>query len=120
MRVRVFALALIGVWVAGAGADSSALLVTVGEVTESSAVMWVRGREPSVVSLAYARIDGGEERRASVTPAPAADHTGKLRLTGLEPATRHRYRLSQGPPPPGGEVVTAPAPPGPTPLAFPW
>ena len=70
MRLRLFALALIGVWAAGAGADKSALLVTVGEVTESSAVMWVRGREPSAVALAYARIDGGEERRASVMPAP--------------------------------------------------
>ncbi|HYR41185.1 MAG TPA: hypothetical protein VEW27_18695 [Methylomirabilota bacterium] len=43
MRVRVFALALMGACAAGAGADEAQLLVTVGEVTESSAVMWVRG-----------------------------------------------------------------------------
>jgi len=112
MRLRLVALALIGMWVAVAGANEVPLLVTVGEVTESSAVMWVRGRGMSAVALGYRRIDdgAGEERRASVTPAPAADHTGKLRLTGLEPAARYRYRLSQGPATLDGEFVTAPRP----------
>src|SRR2546430_2795231 len=113
MRVRVFALALIGVWVAGAGADSSALLITVGEVTESSAVMWVRGREPSAVALAYARIDGGEERRASVAPAPPPRHPGKLRPPGPRPAPPHPYPPSPGPSAPDRAVRTAPPPPGP-------
>ncbi|HWN91768.1 MAG TPA: hypothetical protein VNQ15_10165, partial [Verrucomicrobiae bacterium] len=120
MRLRLVALALIGVWAAGAGADEAPLLVTVGEVTESSAVMWVRGRGMSAVALAYSRIDGGEERRARVTPTLAADHTGKLRLAGLDPATRYRYRLSQGPATLGGEFVTAPAPDAPASVTFAW
>src|SRR3989442_10557379 len=100
MRLRLVALALIGVWVAVAGANEVPLLVTVGEVTESSAVMWVRGRGMSAVALGYTRIDdgAGAGRRASVTPAPPADHTGKLRLTGLRAAPRYPYRLSPGPP----------------------
>lgn len=120
MRRRLVALALIGVWATVAGADEAHLLVTVGEVTESSAVMWVRGRGLSAVALGYARIDGGEERRASVTPALAADHTGKLRLTGLAPATRYRYRLSQGPATLDGEFVTAPRPDAPASVTFAW
>ena len=92
MRLRLFALAVVAVWATVAGAEEARLLVTVGEVTESSAVIWVRGRGLSGVSLGYARAKGGGERQASVPLSSAADHTGKLKLVGLEPAVRYRYR----------------------------
>src|SRR6266849_8635105 len=120
MRLRLIATAIFAVWATVAGAEEAQLLVTVGEVTESSAVMWVRGRGLTTVALGYARIDGGEERQASVTQAPAADHTGKRRLTGLEPATRYRYRLSQGPATLDGEFLTAPVPDAPASVTFAW
>src|SRR2546430_15426445 len=112
MRVRVFALALIGVWVAGAGADSSALLITVGEVTESSAVMWVRGREPSAVALAYARIDGGEERRGGGEAAPPPRPNGQPRPPGPPPAPPPPPPPRPGAAHPGRRVGPAPPPPG--------
>ncbi len=120
MRLRLIATAMLAVWATVAGAEEARLLVTVGEVTESSAVIWVRGRGLSGVSLGYARANGGAERQASVPLSFAADHTGKLKLVGLEPAVRYRYRLSQGAASLEGEFVTAPEPNAPATVTFAW
>jgi alkaline phosphatase D len=120
MRFRVLAAAVLAVWAAAAGADGPGLLLTVGEVSDRGAVVWIRGGKLSPVSITYARAGGGEERQAHVALSWAADRTGKAVLAGLEPATRYRYRASQGGASVEGEFVTAPAPESGTPLRFAW
>jgi alkaline phosphatase D len=120
MKLRLVATAMLAVWATVAGAEEARLLVTVGEVTESRAVIWVRGRGLSGITLGYARANGGGESQASVPLSFAADHTGKLRLSGLEPATRYRYRVSQGAASLEGEFVTAPEPDALAPVTLAW
>ena len=120
MRLRVLAAAVVVLWVAAAGADEQRLLVTVGEVGDRSAVVWIRGVSASPVSITYARAGGGEERQAQVTLSLAADRTGKASLLGLLPGTRYRYKLAQGGASAEGEFGTAPAPDSETPVRFAW
>lgn len=120
MRLRVLAAAVLAVWAAAAGADASGLLLTVGEVSDRGAVVWIRGTSASPVSITYARAGGGEERQAQVALSVAADRTGKVALVGLLPATRYRYRATQGGARAEGEFVTAPAPGSETPVSFAW
>jgi len=120
VRIRLLAAALLAAWAAAAGAEEPRLLVTVGEVSDRGAVAWVRGTSLSPVSIAYTRAGGGEERHAEVALSSAADRTGKAGLSGLESATRYRYRASQGEASVEGEFVTAPAPDSETPVTFAW
>jgi len=120
VRLRVLAAAVLALWAAAAGADEPALLLTVGEVSDRGAVVWIRGTSASPVSITYARAGGGEERQVQVALSLAADRTGKAVLAGLEPATRYRYGVSQGGTSVEGEFVTAPAPESETPLRFAW
>jgi alkaline phosphatase D len=115
-----FAVVIVAAWAAGAGAADPGLLVTVGEASDRAAVVWVRGRTLSPVSVAYARAAGGDELQVKVTLSFAADRTGKATLTGLEPATRYRYRAAQDGEAVDGEFVTAPAPDAETPVTFAW
>ena len=87
--------ATLAAWAVAGGAEEPGLLVTVGEVSDRGAVVWVRGRSLSPVSITYARVAGGDERQTRVTLSFAADRTGKAALAGLEPATRYRYRAAQ-------------------------
>lgn len=120
MRLRLLGATVLAVWAGAAAAEDPALLVTVGEVSDRGAVVWVRGGSLSPVSIAYARADGVEERQARVTPSSTADRTGKAALAGLDPATRYRYRASQGGTSVEGEFVTAPAPETGRPVTFAW
>jgi alkaline phosphatase D len=120
MRLRVLAAVVIGAWAAAAGADAPDLLLTVGEVSDRGAVVWIRGTSASPVSIIYAPAGGGEERRAHVTLSLAADRTGKAALSGLVPGTKYRYRAAQGGASVEGEFVTAPAPDSETPVRFAW
>ncbi len=94
MRLRVLAAAVLAVWAAAAGADAPGLLLTVGEVSDRGAVVWIRGTSASPVSITYARAGGGEERQAQVALFLAADRTGKAALSGLLPGTRYRYKAT--------------------------
>ena len=120
MRLRVLAAAVLAVWAAVAGADAPELLLTVGEVSDRGAVVWIRGASASPVSITYARTGGGEERQAQLALSLAADRTGKAALSGLEPGTRYRYKATQGRASAEGEFVTAPAPDSETPVRFAW
>ena len=121
MTLRVFvAAAVLATWAAAAGADERTLLLTVGEVTDRSAVIWIRGASASPVSMAYAGPDGGEERHAQVTLSFAADRSGKAALSNLQPATRYRYRVTQGGARAEGEFATAPSPEAETAVTFAW
>ena len=119
-RAIAVALVTLTAWAAAVGAEEPGLLVTLGEVSDRGAVVWVRGRSLSPVRIVYVRVAGGEERQASVTPSVSADRTGKAALAGLAPATRYRYRATQDGTGVEGEFVTAPAPDSETPVTFAW
>jgi alkaline phosphatase D len=120
MRFRVLAAAVLVVWASAAGGAEAGLLVTVGEVTDHGAVVWIRGAGVSPVSIAVARADGGGERQAQVILSGAADRTGKAALTGLLPGTRYRYRATQREVSVEGEFMTAPTSESETPVRFAW
>lgn len=120
MTLRVLAVAVVAVWAAAARAEEPGLLLTVGEVSDRGAVVWIRGTSLSPVSIIYAPASGGEERRMHVAPSIAADRTGKAALAGLLPGTRYRYKATQGGASAEGEFVTAPAPDAETPVRFAW
>jgi alkaline phosphatase D len=103
------------------------LLVTVGEVTDTSAVVWVRGVAWGEVTVRYAPVtrppDAGAPplgARGDIRVAPSQNLTGKLLLSRLEPATRYRYTITQGTAGAAGEFVTAPAPTVAIPVRFAW
>src|SRR5207344_1738812 len=81
VRLRVLAAAVVALWAAAAGADEQMLLVTVGEVGDRGAVVWIRGVSASPVSITYARAGGGEERQVQAALSVAADRTGKASLS---------------------------------------
>jgi phosphodiesterase/alkaline phosphatase D-like protein len=104
------------------------LLVTVGEVTDTSAVVWVRGVAWGEVTVRYAPVirapDGAAgppvSARGQIRVAPSHNLTGKLVLQPLEPATRYRYTITQNAAATSGEFVTAPAPTVAIPVRFTW
>ncbi len=100
--------------------DTPSLLLTVGDVTDSTAVLWLRGESPGMVHVRYGPLGGGEERTAQVPVTPATDLTGKVLLAWLAPATRYRLLVEQGADRVEGEFVTAPSPDQAAPVRFSW
>ena len=95
--------------VAGA-AGAAGLLVTVGEVTETTAVVWARppGEGPVTVE-ARAAAGGPAVRGGAAASAKRGGQTVKIPLSGLRPATRYGYTLRASGNTVEGEFVTAPA-----------
>ena len=77
-----------------AGGVAPALLVTIGDVTATTAVVWARlGAEGEVaVNLRSAAGDGAT---GVLTRTRGGDFTGKRVLTGLKPATRYAWRRGE-------------------------
>lgn len=73
--------------------------VAIGDVTETSALLWFKGSEPFPVQVEW-RPDGGDAQavwkslHTSITKE--RDLTATVALTGLEPATRYRFRILPG------------------------
>ena len=104
------------------GADP-ALLVTVGEVTDTFAVLWARAPATGRVAVRYApSADAGsaEPRLVEGEAEPARDQTVKLRLDSLRAGTRYRYTVSQGTVAVEGEFASAPAPGSAAPVRLSW
>jgi alkaline phosphatase D len=114
------ALAVLVLGAAVAGAAEPGLLVTVGEVTDTGAVLWVRGRSWGAVAVEYGVADRAEPRRDQVRVSPATHLTGKLPLRHLTPGARYRYTVSQGGAEVQGEFVTAPPAGALAPVRFTW
>jgi alkaline phosphatase D len=120
----VAVLALAGASPATAAPPS--LLVTVGEVTDTSATVWLRGIAWGEVTVRYESVPLAPATGAvpagarSVRVEPSRNLTAKLVLQPLEPATRYRYVISQNQEEIAGEFVTAPPPTSPTPVRFTW
>ncbi|HSE06951.1 MAG TPA: alkaline phosphatase D family protein [Methylomirabilota bacterium] len=106
--------------VAPASAAQPGLLVTVGEVTDTTAVVWVRGVTWGEVSVRYESIAGVPAGARLIRVTPSQHLTGKLVLQPLEPATRYRYVIAQNQDEIVGEFVTAPAPGSTAPIRFTW
>lgn len=95
--------------VAGA-AGAAGLLVTVGEVTETTAVVWARPPGEGEVTVEVLAAAGGPAVRAAATASAKRDgQTVKIPLAGLKPATRYGYTLRASGDTVEGEFVTAPA-----------
>lgn len=99
----------------------------VGDVTESSAVLWTRASQPCLISVQFdtnPNLLGAAETSQQVAAA-SRDQTVRILLTGLAPATRYYYRTrmttSAGPGGtlgPVGEFRTAPLPQQLMPISF--
>ncbi len=106
--------------------------VATGDVTDSSAVVWLRTSRPALVRIDYAptdptsragessgQMDGGMvEGRTEAS----RDLTLKVELSGLRPQTRYRLRLSASgsDSTPAAEFTTLPASQSASPLLFGW
>ncbi|MBI2526947.1 MAG: alkaline phosphatase D family protein [Candidatus Rokubacteria bacterium] len=111
---------LLGAALAGGAERPREILVTVGEVTDSGAVLWARAPEPGPVTFRYGPAAGPLAGLGHVEAAPAADLATKIRLSGLQPGARQRYTVEQGARRVDGEFVTAPAPSAAAPVTFAW
>lgn len=96
------------------------LLVTVGEVTHQSAVIWARLTGPGPLTLQYGREPDRFESRHEIGLDSVTDFSWKYRLDELTPDTRYSYRLSGGGQSVSGEFVTAPAPHESRSVSFLW
>lgn len=85
-----------------------------GEVTDDSALVWLRGEPGSRAALHYGRDPKFAEFASTeaVTVDPQADSTAIIPLDDLEPATRYYYRalVAGKKPGPVATFVTAPRP----------
>ena len=83
-----------------------------GDVTDKEAVVWLRAEPDSLVTLQYGKDARLTEFDVSklFSVDSAADHTVKIPLDDLQPATRYYYRaaVSGKVPGPIGSFVTAP------------
>lgn len=65
-----------------------------GRAGEDWALLWLQGKEPGRVEVDYWPEDEPKQvRRADARLDKAEDYTAHLRLEGLKPAGRYRYRL---------------------------
>ena len=98
---------------------TAGLLVTVGDVTSTSAVVWTRSVAPGEVGVEYGPI-GGDRARTRLEARTSDDLTGKVRIERLLPATRYGYRVRARGGSATGEFVTAPAADADGPARFAW
>lgn len=99
---------------------AESLLVAVGDVTATTAVIWARGVEDGDIAVEVRQVGGGPALAAAIPVARQNDLTGKVALSGLTPGTSYRYRLQSGPATLTGRFVTAPAPEAAGRIVFLW
>jgi len=96
------------------------LLAAVGDVTDTTAVLWARGLSEGPLRVGYGPAGASPGATAHLTVTRDRDFTGKIGLVGLRPGTRYAYQIEGGGATASGEFVTAPAPDTPGPVAFVW
>jgi alkaline phosphatase D len=99
---------------------SGRLLVTVSEVTATTAVLWVRSERDAEVVVELTATRSASPPPAILMTSAERDHTGKTIVRGLEPATGYRYRVRAGSESIDGRFVTAPADREALPVVFVW
>jgi alkaline phosphatase D len=107
---------------AAAAPAAEGLLVAVGDVTSTGAVLWLRGPAPGEARVRYRPATAGADSAASLSVAlgRASDLTAKVRLTGLAPGTRYAYRVESAGEAVDGEFATAPPADTPARVKFLW
>jgi len=91
-----------------AGGAAPALLVAIGDVTATTAVVWARLRVEGEVAVAL-RPAAGDGAKGVLQVTRRGDFTGKRVLAGLKPATRYVWEAQGAGETAQGEFVTAPA-----------
>ncbi|MBI4635119.1 MAG: alkaline phosphatase D family protein [Candidatus Rokubacteria bacterium] len=113
-------LAVAALLAAATGAPAAGrLLVTVGEVTPTTAVVWARAAGEGEVTVEWGRA-GSTPASRTVRVERDADFTTKVTLTGLTPRTGYAYRVRSRGETVSGELVTAPGTNEPGPVTFLW
>lgn len=120
MGIRLILLAVLLLLPSVAVPSTDRLLVAVGDVTATSAVLWARGLSEGQLRVGYGPAGTPPDATATLAVARGRDFTGKVGLIGLRPATRYAYQVEGGGATAGGEFVTAPAPDAPGPVTFVW
>jgi alkaline phosphatase D len=105
---------------AAGAADRAGPLVTVGEVTDAAAVLWLRGTAPGPVEVRWGPAGQAPAGRAEVPVDAGGDLTAKVPLGPLAAGTRYRYAVAQGGGEATGEFTTAPAPDAAAPVRLAW
>ncbi len=112
---------LLVVVLAGLAQAADRLLIAVGDVTATTAIVWARAPAAGDVRVEYG--PSGETPVALAAALQATrdtDLTVRARLHGLRPRTRYAYRVAGGGVSAAGEFTTAPAPDDPAPVRFVW
>lgn len=120
MSLRLAVLAVLLLLPALASPSTGRLLVAVGDVTATSAVLWARGPSEGQLRVEYGPAGAPPAGTASLAVTRSQDLTGKIGLVELRPATRYAYQVEGGGVTASGEFVTAPAPDAPGPVTFVW
>ncbi len=113
-------LALLLPLLAGGAAAAPGLLVTAGEATPTSVVVWARVPADGDVTVEAHPATGGPSVRGGAKATKRGDHTVKIALSGLKPATRYAYELQGAGETVRGEFVTAPPGDRPARVHFLW
>lgn len=91
-----------------------------GDVTPTSAVVWLRVSRPGPATLEHQVAGGTVGAPIQVAASPDSDQAAKVVLRGLVPGTRYSYRVRQGADAVDGSFATAPAPDVAARVAFLW
>src|SRR5438552_1375242 len=92
VQVLAAALVLVALAPGPAGGTRPSLLVTIGDVTATTAVVWARLPAPGEVAVSLKPAAGEGGARGTLEITRRADFTGKLVLSGLTPATRYAWQ----------------------------
>lgn len=119
-RRHLLTLAAFAIVALGATAEASSLLVTVGGVTDRSAVVWARPAGAGPVQIEVGAANAAARRAFTAEAVEESDFTVRVRVDGLVPATRHVYRVAWRGERLEGEFVTAPEPGAARPVRLLW
>ena len=118
--VGSLSLVLWSVGAPGAPGRAPELLVTVADVTDTSAVLWAREPTAAPIAVEITSEADGARRTLVIEPSADRDLTGQARIGALAPGTRYEYCLQSSNSAVGGEFVTAPAADRAAPLRLLW
>ena len=118
-RAALFAFAAVAVG-GGGSPVAGVLLVATGDVTATSAVVWLRTPAPGPVTVEVRHRGADVVARRAVDPGLADDLTARVLVPDLRPATRYGFRVIHARATEDGEFVTAPVPDAAAPVSFLW
>ena len=94
--------------------------MTSGEITSTSAVVWVRGLREEDVTVEVSAAGGAPVPSVRARATAGTDFAVKAVFGNLSPATRYLFRARQGDDRAAGEFTTAPAPDDRARVTFLW